>query len=87
MVSWSCTRCDEGGSLHGAYLNGKRDGVWSLWRVNRTRIDEGRYVDGKRKGKWRGWHANGKPAFSRVYNASGIKHGPSWSRAIGAVAS
>jgi len=78
VVSWSCSRCKEGRSLHGHYILGERDGVWTLLRKNGSKIDEGQWREGKRFGKWQGWYANGTARFMKTYDDNGRKTGPAW---------
>jgi antitoxin component YwqK of YwqJK toxin-antitoxin module len=52
----------EDGSLwsEGRFVNGKRDGLGTVYHPNGKKHIEGAYTNGKRTGVWRSWNENGE---------------------------
>jgi antitoxin component YwqK of YwqJK toxin-antitoxin module len=45
-----------------------REGPWTLWSPDGTKLSEGRYVDGRREGFWRFWTETGALRAEGVYH-------------------
>ncbi|MBO6135985.1 MAG: hypothetical protein J6P30_05285 [Fibrobacter sp.] len=62
-------------ALDGEYKNGKREGTWTSYfveRLNSRRKEAVRhYKDDHPVGDWEGWHFNGNKAFEEHYNDNG----------------
>ena len=62
-------------ALDGEYRNGKREGKWTSYfvdRLNSRRKEAVRYYrDDHPVGDWEGWHFNGNKAFEEHYSESG----------------
>jgi antitoxin component YwqK of YwqJK toxin-antitoxin module len=78
VVSWSCGRCKDGIALHGHYILGKRDGLWSLVRKDGTKVEASDWHHGKRYGRRMAWYPDGTPNFLKTYGQDGKKHGAAW---------
>lgn len=62
-------------ALNGEYKNGKREGTWTSYfveRLNSRRKEAVRhYKDDHPVGDWEGWHFNGNKAFEEHYDENG----------------
>lgn len=67
----------ENGRLYeeGLYVQGNKQGVWSIWDAQGRKRGHEVYDGGKRAGRWLAWHANGRLARQEQY-AAGAPHGP-----------
>ncbi len=67
----------ENGRLHeeGLYVQGNKQGVWTVWDAQGRKRGHEVYDGGKRAGRWLAWHANGRLARQEQY-AGGEPHGP-----------
>jgi len=80
VVSWACSRCKDGASLHGEYILGIRDGIWTLVSRDGKKIEQGRFHHGVVSGEWTGWHPNGTERWRKSYDKKGRKHGLAWKK-------
>lgn len=80
VVSWACGRCKDGEALHGHYILGERDGLWTLVAKDGRKIEASDWHHGNRYGRRLGFHPDGSPHFLKTYGKDGKKLGPAWSR-------
>ena len=45
--------------VKGKYIDGKRDGIWTILYKNGKESEKGKYASGKKKGDWNKWYENG----------------------------
>ena len=64
-------------AVSGAFVNGRRHGMWKRWDEKDRPLSEGAYRDGRRHGPWTFWHDGGK-RVERGSFVNGLKHG-TWS--------
>ena len=59
-MEWYKSEPGRLGFIHGAFLHGERDGIWTWAYSNGHLQTQGRYVHGIRMGTWTTWDAHGK---------------------------
>jgi antitoxin component YwqK of YwqJK toxin-antitoxin module len=56
---------------HGAFKNGKQEGLWSRFYDNGQLWDEGHYECGKKVGEWKVYDRTGRLKQRRVFKSNG----------------
>jgi antitoxin component YwqK of YwqJK toxin-antitoxin module len=55
-----------GKRTQGSYVHGRRNGVWTEWRLHGQRESEGGYIDDVKEGPWTTWDVSGKPTRAEM---------------------